>query len=523
MADENEDAITLDDATIAELENAADQPLAPKLLDGSALQAGIAERASLFTEMNRLNEELDSSYDAEKDAQWDALNAKFEAVDASLQAHNRFVDNKTARQEKQNRQQEAMERSGSKELINRLGGGIVDPGKFDPSMGGAPTALERNRIANAAVYGYFKGVMGKKTKVTQFERDSMDKAGVSWDDREGIDIPLCDTHAYKRVQEIFSDEVGSGRDLGDSNRRRSGARKRIVDALDTATGGSENYLFGTTFAGELEEALLAYGEMRQFIDVIRTSDGTPIYIGTMNDTSNAGEMMAESLAEPSATTITYADPTFSRVVLNAYKGSSKGIVISQELLEDNEVNMLSNIPKWLGQRLGRLTNNIWTLGTGTTQADGIVPQSTLGKTAAAAGVLTFDELADLKGSIEYGIITTRACRFMFTYATKNYLQKIKDLNDRPIWQVDLRSSAPATIYEHEFVINQDMAEIATGNKSVIFGDLNAYKGREVNSIRTYRLQEIRRTEDQDLFTAFNRFDGRLLDPGDNPVKHLIHP
>ena len=65
--------------------------------------------------------------------------------------------------------------------------------------------------------------------------------------------------------------------------------------------------------------------------------------------------------------------------------------------------------------------------------------------------------------------------------------------------------------------------IASGNITVLFGQLRMYKVRQVGEIRIFRLLERNRDNDQDTFLAFARGDGNLLDAGDNPVKHLIQP
>tara|TARA_R110000803_G_scaffold89779_5_gene157041 strand:+ start:328 stop:1959 length:1632 start_codon:yes stop_codon:yes gene_type:complete len=525
-----EDALLLNtDSDLTEKPQLGDT-LAPKLLDSSALKSAITERNGLYDTMVALHDELRADavagkFDAEKDAKVTSLGEQFDAVDAQLQAHNAFEKKLTAQQAAMERRAESLG-ALPKEIRNKIAGQVADSSRFDSTLG-TSNVVERNRIANAAVQGFFKGNSGFVSKITKFEREAMDTAGVDYQDREGLPVQLMDTKSFKNMQRIFFDAVGVGRESADVDRRRAAGRDRFVDALSTETGGggptSENYLFGTEFITSVEEAMLAVGELRQVIDIMRTPTGIPYYWPTWDDTANAGEMLAESLAEPSATTVTFADPSVSRMRLDAHKGGSKAVVVSHELLRDNAVGLAEALPGLLGTRLGRLSNNKYTLGTGTTMPDGIVPESTLGKTVASNAAITFLELIDLVASVEYGIISSKTCRFMFNYATKMYLRKAVDSQNRPLWQIDYRSAAPSTIFEHEYVVNQDMASIATVAKSVLFGNLNAYKAREVQTIRTRRLQEIRALQDQEIFVSFLEFDGRLLDAGDNPVKHIIHP
>jgi HK97 family phage major capsid protein len=62
---------------------------------------------------------------------------------------------------------------------------------------------------------------------------------------------------------------------------------------------------------------------------------------------------------------------------------------------------------------------------------------------------------------------------------------------------------------------------ATATKSLLFGVLPRYKVRRVRDVRMYRLTERYRDTDQDGFVAFMRLDGKLLNAGTCPVKHLL--
>ena len=75
---------------------------------------------------------------------------------------------------------------------------------------------------------------------------------------------------------------------------------------------------------------------------------------------------------------------------------------------------------------------------------------------------------------------------------------------------------------YPYFINQEMqSSLATGTKTLLFGQLSKYKVRMVNEIRMYQLVERHRENDQDAFLAFVRADGNLLSAGTVPVKHLI--
>jgi HK97 family phage major capsid protein len=65
-----------------------------------------------------------------------------------------------------------------------------------------------------------------------------------------------------------------------------------------------------------------------------------------------------------------------------------------------------------------------------------------------------------------------------------------------------------------------MANIATGNKTISFGQHKKYYIRDVQGIFVLRLTERYADYGQVGFIAFMRQDSELLDAGTNPIKVL---
>jgi hypothetical protein len=89
----------------------------------------------------------------------------------------------------------------------------------------------------------------------------------------------------------------------------------------------------------------------------------PLPIPTVNDTTNVGALIAEN------TTVSTQDVAFSQLVLDAYKYTSKAVLVSVELMQDNSINLPQVLGRLLGERLGRITNTHFTTGTGTGQPE----------------------------------------------------------------------------------------------------------------------------------------------------------
>ena len=93
-------------------------------------------------------------------------------------------------------------------------------------------------------------------------------------------------------------------------------------------------------------------------------------IPTLNDTSNEGAFTG-ALVQTTET-----DPTLAQVLLDAYHYTSKKILVSVELPQDSAINVAEVIERLLGDRLARITNRHFTVGTGSSQPNGLVTAAT---------------------------------------------------------------------------------------------------------------------------------------------------
>lgn len=289
-----------------------------------------------------------------------------------------------------------------------------------------------------------------------------------------------------------------------------------IRAQAVGTDSAGGYTVPEGFQAEIVKSMAAWGPMLDpsVTRVLNTSTGNDIPWPTVNDTSNTGALLAENTQEGEQ------DVTFAQKVLGAYKYSSDIVRVSLELLQDSAFDMDQLLSELFGERLGRIGNAQLTTGTGSGQPNGIVTASSAGKTAASATAITFDEIIDLFHSIDPAYRASPRCSFMFNDSTLSSIRKLKDGDGNYLWQsADGRSGEPATILGRPYVVNQAMASIATGNKTVLFGDMNKYVVRRVRDFTLLRLAERYADFYQVGFLAFNRIDGELLDTA--AVKHLV--
>lgn len=284
-------------------------------------------------------------------------------------------------------------------------------------------------------------------------------------------------------------------------------------ALGTQIAASGGALIPDGFVNNLEMALLQFGGMRTVADVLRTDTGNNIPWPTSNDTSNEGAILGEATTVGSS-----VDPTFGATTFHAYKYSSKLVQVAVELLEDSAFNLAAELGRMLGERIGRITNRHFTVGTGASQPWGLVPSATVGVTTASASAIAADEILTLVHAVDPAYRPGSV--FMMLDSTLLALRKLKDGNGQYLWQPGFQAGMPDMLLGYPVVANQHMAAIAASAKVIAFGALNKYKIRDVSGFRLRRLVERYADTDQEGFIAFSRHDGNLLDAGTHPVQVL---
>jgi len=286
----------------------------------------------------------------------------------------------------------------------------------------------------------------------------------------------------------------------------------------TTSDGLGGYIVPDEWMNELIKTMEAYGGMLEVSRVIPTSHGRTMYIPTVPFAGGGAAATQKGHLITENTGDTVADVNFLEKRLDAYVYSSYEILISWELMQDAMFNVPSLILQIGGERNGRIVNEHLTVGTGTGQPNGAVTGSALGKTAASATAITGDEIVDLKHSLNRAYRSN--ARFMMTDLTLAYITKLSyGTTDTSVWSPSFQQGAPDTILGHPYTINDDMADIATGQKTILFGDFSKYWVRQAGYPEIARSDERDMANRRSVFYVFSRYDGELVDG--NAIKHLI--
>lgn len=462
------------------------------------LQELQAERNRLAAKIrefgDKFNKQGEKWADQAEQDNWAQLNKDYDAVMAKMaaaRASSLVTDRITQLQEDEERSvhdgQIGRENSDGRRRGDRQPGGIPD----EPTRQLALDAWARRNI---------------NARVTKEHRQAARDCGLRLGTKE-IAFNLADTRAREKVARTLAAVHPS---CWEENR----ISDRIRNDLSTGLGASGGYLVPATLMAQLEINMLAYSGMLQAADLMLTETGGEISWPTADDTSNEGEILGENASIGSS-----VDPSFGAVKFGAYKFSSKLIKVPYELLRDSGFDLAAFLFAAIGERLGRASETYFTNGTGGSQPRGAVTAATLGVTAASATSIAVDEVIQLQHAVNPAYRNGAA--YMAHDNVLLHLRQKKDGDGQYLWQSGMRDGLPDRLAGAAVFTNQKMASsVATGNKTMLFGQLSKYKVRRLRNVRIRRLVERFADQDQEGFVGFLEQDGNLLDAGTAPIVYL---
>lgn len=449
------------------------------------------KRAKLVPRMQELRDKhhTEAGWADEDRTNWTKVNDEYNALSRQIDAAEaaESVDRRLAEVTAEQRAAAGDRQVGREDLLDGRS-----------SSGERPAITDETRAL--AFQGWCRAQMDEEP--SQQQREAASAVGLRLSQKK-LGISLLPSQGFRQLQQ-------AGRALHPS--QLNSLSERALSSFAGPSGGFTT--LPATLVRNLEVAMLTYGGLRQFAEVIRTTSGEEMSWPTANDSSNKGRRIGENQAVTSAT-----NPTFGKKTWFAYGYTSDAILVPYYLLEDSAFDLASVLGTMLGERLGRKTNEDNTLGSGASMPQGIVEAATLGITAASATAISTDEIIRLEHAVDPAYRTGAA--YMMHDNIVLALRLLKDGEGRYLWQSGVRDGKPDTLNGYQVGINQDMASsVAASAKTILFGQFSKVKIREVGSVRLYRLEERYRDNDQDGFMAFLRQDAGLLDAGTHPVKYL---
>lgn len=279
---------------------------------------------------------------------------------------------------------------------------------------------------------------------------------------------------------------------------RTGEQSRELRALSTTTTAG-----GYTVPEEWERSVL--GVMRDTIPM----RGVSRVIQIDND-RNFPLVTTHAVAAWQTENSAYtggSDPVFGTIQLEALKAGTI-ILIPEELLFDSAIDIEAFVRDEIAASIGVLENTAYTVGGGTTDPQGVVGRASAGVTAASATAIAADEIITLFHSLKQGYRSNGT--FMMEDATLLHIRLKKDATGQYLWAPGLTAGTPDTLLGRPVVTNEDMATIATGATTVLFGDFSKFVIADRTGLSIQRLDERYADYGQVGFRVWHRTDSNLL-------------
>lgn len=350
--------------------------------------------------------------------------------------------------------------------------------------------------------------------------DQMDEAEKRSQDIDGRDEPTREQRAGREDVEHAGQGAGSaGED--EQRRQREELEKRAwtkylergygeldADERRAVTTSDQGTVGPQAFGRNVIDALKHFaGVIEAGADVRTTATGNDLPLPTGDDTANTGRLVGEGVENSNDT-----DPTMGIKTLSAYRFDSDWIKLSEELLQDAGYDAEAYIRAKAAERIGRALNTYSTTGTGSGQPHGVMVGATVGKTAASTSAITYEELLDLIHSVDAAYRRDPSCRIMVSDLTLKAIRKLKDGDNRYLFQPGT-AGEPNTILGYGYVVNNDVAELSDGASSLVaaFGAFNRMVVRHVTGMTVIRAVEKFAEFGLVGFLVRSRHDSRLTD------------
>ena len=300
----------------------------------------------------------------------------------------------------------------------------------------------------------------------------------------------------RHIGEVLRD-VAEGR----VNRANIELRDDVALVAGTATDGAElvETELSRTLVDYLQERI---GAMQANARIVSTSGGNPITIPTVTSHSTIA-------LEGETDTIARSAPQFSTVSLGAFKYAVL-VQASRELLEDSAFPFVPFVMEQAADEIGRIMGTAFVTGAGTTEPQGIDLATANSVTSAAVDAWTADELID----VFHGIASPyrQNAVWMLNDSTVQEIRKLKDSTGQYLWQPGMAAGVPDMLYGKRVVTDNAVHTLATGNESVIFGDIRrAYTIRMVGGLDVARSDDFAFDADLVTWRFVARADGALVD------------
>ena len=269
-----------------------------------------------------------------------------------------------------------------------------------------------------------------------------------------------------------------------------------------------------SFYDQVFDVARAAGPMLETSEILQTASGNDLTIPTLTAYS------AMTLKGAGAA-LDDVEPTYASITLGAFKYG--GIIqAASELVTDAGFDLASHLANQAGNGIGYAVNEALTVGTGSSQPNGIVTASGEGKVGGTgvAGAFTADDLIDLIYSVDGA--TRRKASFALQANTSSIgaMRKLKDTAGNYLYNISqVGPGGQDTFAGFNVFENPHMADTALDAKSVIAGSLDSFKVRLAGGLDVASSTDFAFQNDLTTWRFTMRLDGDLTHASE--VKHFV--
>ena len=188
------------------------------------------------------------------------------------------------------------------------------------------------------------------------------------------------------------------------------------------------------------------------------------------------------------------------------------MLYSRQMVEDAFFDIEKELQFEYSQQFAKLEGAAFVSGSGVGQPLGFLNDGGIANfTTAASGVLAPDDLINAVHNFPSFAYYMAQAKWVMNLATLGVIRKMKDTQNRYLWEPGLSQADPPMILNMPYVIAPDMPNVASGALAVAFGDFQrGYSIVDRTQIAVQRLEELYATSAQIGVLAYKRVGGQTV-------------
>lgn len=188
------------------------------------------------------------------------------------------------------------------------------------------------------------------------------------------------------------------------------------------------------------------------------------------------------------------------------------MLFSRQLLEDSFFDLEKEMAFEFSQQFAKLEGAAFVSGSGIGQPLGFLQDPNIATyTTAASGTLAADDLIGAVHNFSTFAYYLPNAQWVFNLSTLGAIRKLKDNQNRYLWEPGLSLADPPMILNMKYVVAPDMPSIAPSAAALAFGDFQrGYRIVDRTQIAVQRLEELYATSAQIGTLAYKRVGAQTV-------------